>query len=153
MTKKKLRPFWILGSIWIVTVQIFKNVFLWDTLWILQTNGVCQNCFYFRNSFQGSIYWNLYCWLITVKVIRATFRNMRCFTLFCFHQKLLNPLNDEYLMNKRFGAQSFHVRMSSSLVCLWWRYPCLISSYEVDLIRQGLFPLLNCFLYWGYWIH
>ena len=29
---------------------------MWDTLWISQTNGVYRNCFYSRNSFQGSIY-------------------------------------------------------------------------------------------------
>ena len=68
--------------------------------------------------FQSSMYLNLYCWLITVKVIRATFGKLKMFYTIFFHQKLLNPLNDEYLMNKRL-AQSFHVRMSSSLVCLW----------------------------------
>ena len=47
---------WILCPMWIETVQIFWNVCQWDTLWILQTNGVYRNCFYSRNSFQGSIY-------------------------------------------------------------------------------------------------
>ena len=46
----------MLWPMWIETVHIFKNWCQWNTLWILQTNGAYQNCFYCRNSFQGSIY-------------------------------------------------------------------------------------------------